>query len=228
MQPLTPNPSWLLGAEYDVVHRRHRLDGRCVPSVTQAIDLAYPDRFAHIPPAVLAHKAAIGTAVHAAAHYHADGDLLESSLATEVQPRFNAWKWFSRTRRVEPMLIGDVPQCETVVCSRDLGLAPNRRRPYVGKLDFLCRVDRQWIVLLDLKTGVPSLARMQTIAYLDALYQQYPPLIAIDIQRWAVVVTSAGAYVVHAFRDDACDAADFRQVLDTAYAATDWRRDVNS
>lgn len=220
-QPLTPNPSWLDGAEYDTVWRRHRLDGRPVPSVTQALDVAYPHRFAHVPPDVLERKAAIGTAVHHAAHYHADRDLLESSLATEVKPRFAAWKWFCETRQVQPIL------CETVVCSRDLGLAPTRRRPYIGRLDFLCVVDCRLLVLCDLKTGVPSLARMQTLGYLDALYQQYPDLIAVDVQRWAVVVKADGEYAVHAFRDDVTDARDFREALDKAYA-TNWRRDVEN
>jgi hypothetical protein len=80
-------------------------------------------------------------------------------------------------------------------------------------------------VLLDLKTGIPELARMQTLGYLDALYQQYPQLIAIDIERWAVQLTADGRYIVHVFRDDATDARDFRDVLERAYAAptADWR-----
>ena len=215
---LTPNPSWLVGAEYDLTHSRHRLDPRRVPSVTQAIDLAYPNRFAGVPPDVLEHKAAIGTAVHLAAHYHAEADLRESSLAKEVQPRFAAWRWFTETRQVEPIL------CETVVCSRDLGLPPRRRRPYIGRLDFLCRIDRRLIALVDLKTGVPTLARMQTLAYLDALYQQYTDLIAVYVQRWAVVLNADGRYVVHVFRDDSTDAHDFRDVLERAYTAphVDW------
>jgi len=218
---LTPNPSWLAGAEYDLVGRRHRLDGRRVPSVTQAIDGAYPDRFAHVPPAILARKAAIGTAVHHAAHYHAEGDLLEASLVPAVQSRFAAWRWFCETRRVDPIL------CETVVCSRDLGLPMVRRRPYVGKLDFLCLVDRGRVVLLDLKTGVPALAGLQTLAYLDALYQQYPQLIAMDVERWAVVLDADATYRVQAFRDDHADARDYRAALDRAYEAldADWHHD---
>jgi hypothetical protein len=216
---LTDNPSWLVGVEYDLVSRRHRVDGRRVPSVTQALQAAHPHRFAHVPPAVLRRKAAIGTAVHQAAHYYSNGDLLNSSLATEVQTRFRAWTWFCDTRRVDPIL------CETVVCSRDLALPTGRRRPYIGRLDFLCRVDRQRLVLLDIKTGDATLAGLQTLAYLDALCQQYPHLIAIDVERWAVVVNEDGRYVVHAFRDDATDARDFRQALEAAYRAPDveWR-----
>lgn len=213
MLNLTPNDAWLRGVEYDPVARQHRVDGARRPSVTQVLYHAHPHRFASVPPAVLARKAAIGTAVHRAAHYHAEGDLLESSLATEVQLRFGAWKWFCETRRVEPVL------CESVVCSRDLGLAPHRRRPYIGRLDFVCVVDRCWRVLLDIKTGSPSLARMQTMAYLDALYQQYPQLIAVDLQRWAVVLTAAGTYQIHTFRDDASDHRDFRRALEGTYAA---------
>jgi hypothetical protein len=217
---LTPNPSWLRGADYDLGCRRHRLDGCRVPSVTQTLDLAYPMRFVDVPREFLERKAAIGTAVHHAAHYHAEGDLLEASLGPEVQPRFAAWRWFCETRRVDPIL------CETVVCSRDLGLPMARRRPYIGKLDLLCIVDGRRVVLLDLKIGMPSLARMQTLAYLDALYQQYPQLIAIDVERWAVVLDADGRYRVHAFRDDSGDAGDYREALERAYDASemDWRR----
>src|SRR5262245_50120542 len=219
MEPLTPNPSWLMGVDYDVVRRRHYLDRRRVPSVTQAIDIRYPNRFVGIRADVLAHKAAIGTAVHHAAHYHAEGDLVDSPVAPAARVRFDAWRWFTETRRVEPWL------CEAVVCSRDLGLAPQRRRPYVGKLDFLCLVDRRQLVLLDIKTGRPDLARIQTLAYLDALYQQYPQLIATDVQRWAVELTADGRYLVHVFRDDASDAAGVRDAIDAAYAAphVEWR-----
>ena len=216
MLSLSPNPSWLQGVAYDAVRRHHYVDGRRVPSVTQALGLAYPDRFAHIPAGVLARKAALGTAVHRAAHYHAERDLLASSMTADVATRFAAWHWFTELRQVETLL------CETVVCSRDLGLAPPRRRPYIGRLDFLCVVDRRLLVLLDLKTGKPSLARMQTLAYLDALYQQYPQLIAVDVQRWAVELTERGRYVVHVFRDDATDARDYRAALECAYDA-EWR-----
>lgn len=218
MIELVPNQSWLSGVQYDQVTRRHRLDRRRVPSVTQAIDLAHPHRFDYVAPDVLARKAAIGTAVHRAAHYHAEHDLVDTSIAAAVVKPFEAWKWFTETRRVEPIL------CETVVCSRDLGVAVAARQPYVGKLDFLVMVDRRLHVLLDLKTGVPMLARLQTLAYLDALYQQYPQLIGIDVERWAVVLGADGVYRVHAFRDDALDAHDFRLILRNAYAATaaDW------
>jgi hypothetical protein len=208
---LTENPSWLVGVEYDLVSRRHRVDGRRVPSVTQAIQAAHPDRFAHVPPAVLRRKAAIGTAVHQAAHYYSNGDLLNASLAAEVQTRFRAWTWFCDTRRVDPIL------CETVVCSRDLALPTGRRRPYIGRLDFLCRVDRHRLVLLDIKTGDATLAGLQTLAYLDALYQQYPQLIAMDLERWAVVLDALGRYQIHTFRDDASDARAFREALERAH-----------
>ena len=49
----------------------------------------------------LRRKAAIGTAVHRAAHYHAERDLVEASVTSEVAMRFAAWKWFTETRQVE-------------------------------------------------------------------------------------------------------------------------------
>lgn len=210
----TPNPAWLEGVAYDRTTRRHRLDGRPVPSVTQVLDRLEPQRFAHVPPAVRTHSADIGTAVHAAALLQ-----LAAPDAPAVQARVAAWQWFCQTRRVEPLL------SEALVCSRDLGLPPARRRPYVGKLDVLCLVDRRLLVLLDLKTGAAGLARLQTLAYLDALYQQYPALLAVALERWAVLVDAAGRYRVHAFRDDALDAVAFRDALHGAYTAPDWRID---
>jgi len=224
VRTLAPNPSWLAGSCYDYIWRQHRLDGTRVPSVTQAIDLAHPGRFDHVRPDVLAHKTAIGSVVHAAAHYHAEGDLLDSSVADAARVRVEAWKWFTASRRVEPIL------CETVICSRDLSRPTWRRRPYIGKLDFLCSIDRRLLVLLDLKTGVPSLARLQLAAYLDALYQQYPDLIAADVQRWAIELCGDGRYKVHVFRDDRTDASDFRRVLEQAYDApgVEWRTSTMS
>lgn len=219
MLQLTPNPSWLNGVAYDVVRRCHYVDNVRVPSVTQALHYAYPDRFAHIAPDVLRHKAAIGTAVHLAAQYHAERDLANGPLLPAIDIRIGAWKWFTETRRVRPLL------CETVVCSRDLGLPVTRRRPYIGRLDYLCVVDTDTLVLLDIKTGVADLAGLQTLAYLDALYQQYPQLIAWDVHRWAVRLTSEGRYVIDPFRDDASDARAFREALEYAYRAADvdWR-----
>lgn len=210
---LAPNPAWLAGVQYDTVARKHRLDNRRAPSVTQAIDARYPNRFAGIEPAVLERAAQLGTAVHTAAEYDNAGVLVEASVPVPARIRLDAWRWFRQTRRVEPLL------CEAVVCSRDVHLRPGRRRPYVGRLDFLCAVDRRLVVLLDLKTGDPAFARLQTLAYLDALYQQYPALIAVDVQRWAVQLTADGRYRVHVFRDDAIDASDYRAALDAAYTA---------
>ncbi|HEY6362466.1 MAG TPA: hypothetical protein VIX63_15240, partial [Vicinamibacterales bacterium] len=210
---LVPTPSWLDGVAYDAQTRRHRLDGRPVPSVTQVLDRAYPDRFACVAPDVLAAKAALGTAVHAAvANGWPNGG---PACAADVAVRLDAWRWFCTTRRVQPLLR------EAVVCSRDLGLPPARRRPYVGRLDGLCTVDGRRVVLLDLKTGETSLAHLQTLAYLDALYQQYPQLIAVDVERWAVVLDEDGSYGIEVYRGDSLDASDFRAALEKAYASPD-------
>jgi hypothetical protein len=214
----TANPSWLSGVAYDAAARQHRIDTRRAPSVTQVIDARYPDRFARVDRAVLARKARLGTAVHLAAQYDAEGTLDESSVSAAVSPRLAAWRWFRQSRRVQPLL------CEAVICSRDLALDPLDRRPYCGRLDFLCLVDRRQLVLLDLKTGSPAFARLQTIGYLDALYQQYPHLIREDVQRWAVQLQD-GRYRVETFRDDALDARDYRAALAHAYALSTWRDD---
>jgi hypothetical protein len=212
--------AWLDGVAYDPATRHHLIDGRPVPSVTQVLAQLAPQRFARVRSESLARACAIGQAVHTAAQYLAEDDLDETTVAPEAASRVDAWKWFTETRNVQPLLT------EAVVCSRDRGLPLGRRFPYIGRLDLVAVVDRRFLVLLDIKTGRADRARLQTMAYFDALCQQFPSLLALDVQRWAVVLPKAGGYQVHRFRNDADDARDFRTALAAAYRADDapWRR----
>lgn len=70
----------------------YRVDGRRVPSVTQVLAPLYD--LDCIPAAVLAHKRAIGQAVHRAIEFELQDDLDETTLHPEVAPYMAGWrKW---------------------------------------------------------------------------------------------------------------------------------------
>lgn len=69
-------------------------DGQVVPSVTQILERAGLVCYDHIPRAILDHKAEVGTAAHAAAHYLDEGDLELSTVDDEVMPYLDAWMKF--------------------------------------------------------------------------------------------------------------------------------------
>jgi hypothetical protein len=69
-------------------------EGRAVPSVTQIIERAGLVCYDHIPKPILDHKAEVGTAAHAAAHYYDEGDLDLTTLDDEVMPYLEAWMRF--------------------------------------------------------------------------------------------------------------------------------------
>jgi hypothetical protein len=70
------------------------LAGRVVPSVTQILERAGLVCYDHIPKAILDHKAEVGTAAHAAAHYLDEGDLELSTVDDEVMPYLDGWMKF--------------------------------------------------------------------------------------------------------------------------------------
>lgn len=80
-------------------------NGRVVPSVTQILERAGLVCYSHIPTEILEHKAEIGTAAHAACHYHDEGDLNESTIDEEVIGYLEGWKKFRRESDFVPKLI---------------------------------------------------------------------------------------------------------------------------
>jgi hypothetical protein len=203
---LTPNPAWLDGVVYDEVGRQHLIDGVPRPSVTQVLKAAkLTASFDRVPGDVLGRKASIGSAAHAAAHYHDEGDLAVATVAEAAQPRLAAWRWFREQRGVEDR---DIVLLETVVCSR--------LYQYVGRIDRLLWCDG-WLTLLDLKTGTLTAADLQTMAYLIALREQHPELRDVEVLRWAIELRPNGKYALHAYpergRTSRQDRADFLQAV---------------
>jgi hypothetical protein len=73
--------------------------GRVVPSVTQILERAGLVCYDHIPKPILDHKAEVGTAAHAAAHYFDEGDLQLTTVDDEVMPYLDAWMLFRQETR---------------------------------------------------------------------------------------------------------------------------------
>jgi hypothetical protein len=71
-------------------------NGRVIPSVTQILERSGLVCYDHIPKAILDHKAEIGTAAHAAAHYYDEGDLDLESIDEEVVGYLQAWIRFRK------------------------------------------------------------------------------------------------------------------------------------
>lgn len=80
-------------------------DGVRVHSVTQILQGVGLVDYSHIPESILNHKADIGTAAHAAAHYYDENDLDLATLHTEVAPYVEAWIKFRNESNFAPRLI---------------------------------------------------------------------------------------------------------------------------
>lgn len=189
---------------YDEALRAHTVNGLPVPSVTQILRMTGVSAdFSQVPAETLERKRQIGQAVHAAAHYFDEGDLVESSLAPEVIPYLEAWMRFRSDRGFVPELL------ETVVYSRVWH--------YIGRFDRLGKLAREnRTILLDLKIGDPDAAAadLQTAGYLAALREEQPELEDLSIERWSVRLCADGVYKLRKYpkpgRTERLDRSDFR------------------
>lgn len=80
-------------------------DGAKVVSVTQVLNAVGIVSYDHIPQSVLAHKAEIGKAAHAACHFFDEGDLNWSTVDDEAAPYVQGWLRFRAETDFEPRLI---------------------------------------------------------------------------------------------------------------------------
>jgi hypothetical protein len=138
---------------FDEATHTYRVGGLVVPSVTQVlrplIDLS------GIPPAVLEAKRDLGTRVHAACQFDAEGDLDEATVEDDVAPYLEAWRRF-------------LAESDAVVLASERRVF-NPLYRYAGTLDLeLDMGSGPWIV--DIKTSIatPLSTGPQTAAYLNA------------------------------------------------------------
>lgn len=138
---------------FDEATHTYRWRGVVVPSVTQVlrplIDLS------GIPPAVLEAKRDLGTRVHAACQFDAEGDLDEATVEDDVAPYLEAWRRF-------------LAESDAVILASERRVF-NPLYGYAGTLDLELDIGGDlWIV--DIKTSIatPLSAGPQTAAYAAA------------------------------------------------------------
>lgn len=178
------------GLTFDEPTHIYRLDGVVLPSVTQVLDFAGKrDDFSRVSASTLEAARQRGVAVHAAAHYHDDGDLDESTLDPIVRPYLEAWKAFVRERQVEMLAL------ELIVAEPALGFA--------GTIDRIARMPGYDAVVLDIKTGTTAGANLQTAAYAKLAATLRVIRNPFRIARMAVTLhpESRVPYRVHPYRD---------------------------
>lgn len=195
----------IVGNAYQEKTRAHVINGLAVPSVTQILRATgVSGDFSMVAPDVLERKTRIGQAAHAAAHFHDEGDLVESTVAPEVLPYLVAWMRFRAERGFVPELL------ETVVYSRV--------HHFIGRFDRLGRVrdGRPGRVLCDIKTGDPDAAAadLQTAGYEIALTEEHPELYLEPLERWSVQLLEDGRYKLRRYplpgRSNTADRNDFK------------------
>jgi hypothetical protein len=179
-------------------------DGREIRSVTQILnDVGLVD-YSHIPESVLDHKAEIGTAAHAAAHYFDEGDLDWNTVDSEVIPYLSAWTKFREEAEFSPRLI------------EQRGIATLRGMRYGYTLDREGTLNGK-DTLLEIKctAGVEISWGPQMAAYELALRAQD----GRARQRVAVHLQKDGRYVLIPFNE----VADYK-VFEWALGIESWKR----
>lgn len=122
---------------FEEEEHRYTLDGQYIPNVTGIIGPL--SDFSRVPPHILAHAQARGTAVHKAAELHLRNDLDETTLDEEVAPYFYQFLRFLRESGFKPEL------SEQRVWSEKYW--------YAGTLDLFGRMNRK-SAMIDLKTPI--------------------------------------------------------------------------
>jgi len=170
---------------FNAERHEYTVDGQRVPSVTQVLRSLFD--FSHVPPAVLAAKGELGTAVHLACELDDDADLDESTVGEAVRPYLDGYRLFKQHKLTR------VIATEQVV---------SHRIGYAGKFDLLTEFDdARW--LIDWKTPLvisPAVA-LQTAAYVAALPAELAPPAGMKQKRAALQLKNDGTYKLHEFSD---------------------------
>ena len=179
--------------EFDEASHVYSVDGRVYPSVTQIISATFPDLFAAIPPAVLARKANLGTAVHAAIELYLHEELDTSSMHPAIMPYFESWLAWATDE------IQTTVQLEARFASV-LG--------YAGTVDWVGDTSTHGLCILDWKTTAsPSRThRIQTAGYAVGLPE---PL----AKRGCLYLKGDGSRAILNLHPDPRDIVDWTSVL---------------
>jgi hypothetical protein len=183
-------------AQFTAEGHVYSLDGRIVPSVTQALALAGIDDVSRVPPHHLKRAAAVGTAVHVACEFLDEDDLDIESLDPAIVGYVLGYQRFKEQRGFSPILI---EQRGIVSTGLPYGFCLDR----IGILD-----DKE--VLIDIKTASrkQNWWGIQVAAYAEA--------VEFKGERMAVHVAKDGSYqlIPH---EDAADFDAWQAALEIAH-----------
>lgn len=187
--------------EFDTATHRYSVNGRDVPSVTQALKAARLIDFSMIPQAVLLHAAQRGRLVHLALEYLDRGELDEETLDPQIAGYVEAGKRFYR----ESGFVVDRIECRIY----------NPTWGYAGTFDRTGWLGKQDTVL-DWKTGLSLPAHeLQLIGYALALPEPR------KYRRLSVGLNDDGTYRMHEYEAAKFDRAS-RAFL-AAVMCAQWR-----
>jgi hypothetical protein len=171
---LTASPVLKPVLAFDEASHTYTLDGRKVPSVTQALK-SLPNDYAMVDPAVLEQAAGLGRAVHKLIELDLADRLDVNSLDDQLVDYLLQWQAFRATSGFQPIL-------------SEARVASSRYR-YAGTLDLFGRLNGR-LVLIDAKStaAVPRSAGPQTAGYELALRESRPDLLPIGtfVDRFAL------------------------------------------
>lgn len=176
-------------------------DGRIVPSVTQAMELAGLDDYARVPRRNLEHAAAVGTAVHKACEFLDEEDLDLESLDPTVVGYVLGYQKFKQECGFTPLIVE----------RRGVSISATNNLAYGFCLDRIGMLNGVE-VLIDIKTALKKSANwgVQTAAYAEA--------VNFDGARRAVHVTKKGEYHVIPY-----EAAEDFETWNAALQIAHWR-----
>ena len=142
-----------------------------------------------IPPAILARKAALGTAVHYATELDDQGQLDEDTVHEEVLGYLNGWRLFKREHEVEFISI-------------EQKLA-HRRMRYAGTVDRVMKVDSERGVW-DIKTRleIPPVVGIQLAAYNELVRENGIADRRHKLENRAIQLKPDGTYQIHRFNHE--------------------------
>lgn len=172
---------------------KYTLDGKELPSVTQALHHITAQAYAHVDPEVLRRASELGTAAHKMIELDCRGDLDEESLPEALAPSFESWRNFLK-------LSGFI-----ILASEQRVLS--MRYLYAGTLDLFGMLNDRFCIIDAKRTAaVPRSAGPQTAGYEIAFREsevakQFDIALTTPIDRYALHLKANGKWALVPFTD---------------------------
>ena len=188
----------MASATFTLIGHVYEFEGRIVPSVTQALQLAGLDDLSRAPRHYVERAGAIGTAVHQACHFLDEDDLDVESLDAKIVGYVLAYQRFKEQRNFEPLVIEQ----------RGVSIDPYGCLPFGFCLDRIGTIGGVEI-LIEIKTASRRYDwwRIQTAAYAQAVNFTGP--------RFELHLAKTGTFKFNRHAKDS-DFTEWGEVLNTA------------